>query len=82
VADVSDDRVESLAQKLLRNGDPAAPDIDSARRAARRMLEDSEDRVFDPAVHDHEDEGAIRRTSSETASTGDTGGTRRTSDGE
>jgi hypothetical protein len=79
---VADDKVERLAQKLLRDRDPAAPDIEAARRAARRMLEDSEERTFDPAAHDHESEDVIRRSSSETAATGDTGVTRRTSDGE
>jgi hypothetical protein len=72
VSDISDERVEKLAQKLLRAGDPAAPDIDAARRSARRMLEDSEERTFDPAAHDHEADGVIRRSSSETASTGET----------
>jgi hypothetical protein len=79
---VADDKVEKLAQKLLRDRDPAAPDIESARRAARRMLEDSEERTFDPAAHDHESEDVIRRSSSETAATGDTGVARWTSDGE
>jgi hypothetical protein len=79
---ISDDKVEKLAQKLFRNGDPAAPDIDAARRAARRMLEDSEERTFDPAAHDHESDDVIRRSSGETAATGDTGVTRWTSDGE
>jgi hypothetical protein len=76
---VAEERVERLAQKLLRAGDPAAPDLDAARRAARRMLEDSEERTFDPAAHDHEDDGVIRRSSSETAATGD-GQHRMTSD--
>lgn len=71
MTEVTEDRVERLAQKLLRAGDPAAPDIEAARRAARRMLEDSEERTFDPAAHDHEAEGVIRRSSSETAATGD-----------
>jgi hypothetical protein len=79
---VADDKVEKLAQKLLRDRDPAAPDIEAARKAARRMLEDSEERTFDPAAHDHESEDVIRRSSSETAATGDTGVTRWTSDGE
>lgn len=68
-----DERVEKLARKLMRMGDPAAPDIESARRSARRMLEDSEERTLDPAARDPEDDGVIRRTSSETAATGDTG---------
>jgi hypothetical protein len=71
VTEIADDRVERLAQKLLRAGDPAAPHIDAARRAARRMLEDSEERTFDPAAHDHEAGDIIRRSSSETAATGD-----------
>jgi hypothetical protein len=45
------------------------------------MLEDSEERTFDPAAHDHEADGVIRRSSSETAATGETGH-RWTSDGE
>jgi hypothetical protein len=68
---VGEDRVERLAQKLLRDGDPAAPDLEAARRAARRMLEDSEERTLDHAAHDHEAEDKIRRSSGETAATGD-----------
>jgi hypothetical protein len=68
---IGEDRIERLAQKLLRDGDPAAPDLDAARRAARRMLEDSEERTFDPSVHDHEAADKIRRSSGETAATGD-----------
>ena len=77
-------RVEALAKKLLRSGDEnglAAGDIEGARRAARRMLEDSEARTNDPATRDPEHDGVIRRTSSETASSGETGG-RRVSDGD
>jgi hypothetical protein len=81
VSDISDEQVEKLAQKLLRGGDPAAPDLEAARRSARRMLEDSEERTFDPAAHDHEAEGVIRRSSGETAATGETGH-RWTSEGE
>jgi hypothetical protein len=79
MTEANDDRVERLAQKLLRAGE--ADDIEAARRAARRQLEDSEERTFDPAAHDHEHEDVIRRTSSETASTGDSGH-RWVSDGE
>ena len=81
MSEVGEDRIERLAHKLLRDGDPAAPDIDAARRAARRMLEDSEERTFDPSVHDHEAGDKIRRSSSETAATGDTQ-SRWVSDGE
>ncbi|MGH2753534.1 MAG: hypothetical protein ACRDLB_03805 [Actinomycetota bacterium] len=79
-----DERVDALALKLLRspgeNGlDPG--DIDAARRAARRMLEDSEARTHDPATTDPEHDGVIRRTSSETSSSGETSH-RRAHDGE
>ncbi|MEA2499046.1 MAG: hypothetical protein QOH26_1451 [Actinomycetota bacterium] len=69
-----EDKVEKLALKLLRGGTEnglAAGDIASARRAARRILEDSEARTYDPATVDPEDEGVIRRTSNETASSGE-----------
>jgi hypothetical protein len=81
VSDITDEKVERLAAKLLRDGDPAAPDLDAARRAARRMLEDSEERTFDPAAHDHEADGVIRRSSGETATSGESS-QRWTSDGE
>ena len=69
-----DENVESLARKLLRNADEnglAPDDIESARRVARRMLEDSEARTNDPATTDPELDDVIRRTSSETSSSGD-----------
>jgi hypothetical protein len=80
-----EEKVERLAQKLMRGGDgndAVANDIEAARRAARRMLEESEARTFDPNVYDHEDDGVIRRSSTETAASGETGGTPRVSDGE
>ena len=80
--DTFETKVERLAQKLLRDGDPAASDEESARRAARRMLEDSEERTFDPATRDPEEEGVIRRSASETAASGDSGVTRWSHDGE
>jgi hypothetical protein len=80
----ADDRVGALARKLLRspaeNGlEPG--DLESALLIARRQLEDSEDRVHDPAAYDPEHDEAIRRTSRETSSTGDTM-VRRSSTGE
>ena len=66
-----EDRVEALAKKLLRS-ESHLDDLDSARRAARRMLEDSDARTFDPATTDPELDEVIRRTSSETSSSGDT----------
>lgn len=77
-----EDRIETLAAKLLRSPDSGVDTIEAARKAARRMLEDSEARTTDPAAHDHEHDGAIRRTSNETASVGDTGVTRREHDGD
>jgi hypothetical protein len=79
-----EDKVEKLARKLLRGGTEnglAADDIEGARRSARRLLEDSEARTFDPATVDPEDDGVIRRTSTETASSGESI-TPRTSHGE
>jgi hypothetical protein len=69
-----DDRVEMLAKKLLRGGEEnglAAGDIESARKAARRILEDSEARTFDPATTDPENDEVIRRSSGETAASGE-----------
>ena len=75
-------KVERLAAKLLRDGDPAAMSEEAALRAARRMLEDSEARTFDPATQDPEEDGVIRRSASETAASGDSGVTRWSHDGE
>lgn len=76
----NDDRIERLARKLVREG--TVDDLDSGRRAAARMLEDSEARTFDPAAHDPEHDGAIRRTSSETATRGEVPGGRWEFDGD
>ncbi|MFN2390171.1 MAG: hypothetical protein ABR575_11280 [Actinomycetota bacterium] len=80
-----EDKVERLARKLLYGGDgnqEGANDIETARRQARRMLEESEARTQQATGLHPEDDGVIRRSSSETASSGDTGGTRRVSEGE
>lgn len=81
-----EEKVERLAQKLLRESDDnhgAAQDgLDAARRTARRMLEDSEARTAEAYDLEPDDDHVIRRSSSETAATGDTGGTRWVSDGE
>ncbi len=67
----SEEHVEERAQELLHGGEegsaPVAEDEDSARRAAGRMLEDSEARTHDPATRDPEDDTVIRRNSEETA---------------
>lgn len=80
--EVSEERVEALAQKILREPERGVTDIEAARVAARRMLQESEARTYDPAAHDHESDDVIRRSSSETASIGDTGPIRRVTDGE
>lgn len=72
---VYEERVVMLARKLLRNAsenglDPS--DLDAACAMAQRMLEDSEERTHDPATIDPEGGDVIRRTSSETSSSGDT----------
>ena len=80
-----EEKVDRLAQKLLRGGDgndKAGFDLESARRSARRMLEDSEARTEQATELDPDDDDVIRRSSSETASTGETPGTRWVSDGE
>ncbi len=80
-----EEKVERLAQKLLRGADEngfAADDIESARRVARRMLEDSEARTAQAADLDPDDEDVIRRSSSESAASGETGPMRMVSDGE
>ena len=79
------EKVEKLAQKLLRGGDEngvAADDLESARKVARRMLEDSEARTAQATDLDPDDDDVIRRSSSETAASGDTGSMRVVSDGE
>lgn len=80
------DKIERLAQKLLRESDDnhaaSGGDLEAARRTARRMLEDSEARMAEGRDLEPDDDHVIRRSSSETATSGDTGGTRWVSDGE
>ena len=78
-----EEKVEKLAKKLLYGGDGNdIQDIDSARVAARRMIEESEARTQQGADLDPDDPEVIRRSSSETAAVGDTGPMRRVTDGE
>lgn len=65
--EVSEERVEELALKLHADKDPAAPDMAAARRAARRMLQESERRVADPQAGHPAEPGVIHRTSEEAA---------------
>ena len=66
-----DEQVKHRASALSRGGregpSEVAEDDDGARLAAQRILEDSEERTFDPATLDPEDDGVIRRRSGETA---------------
>jgi hypothetical protein len=64
----SDNRVEKLAAKLLRDGYPAAEDMESARRVAQRILDESDERMSDPAVDNLDDDGVERRSSRQTSS--------------
>jgi hypothetical protein len=80
-----EEKVERLAQKLLRGGDgndKAGWDLETAKKSARRMLEDSEARTAQATELDPDDDDVIRRSSSETAATGETHGTRWVSEGE
>ncbi len=69
-----EEKVEKLAAKLMRGGDgnaAGAQDIEAARGIARRMLEDSEARTAQASELDPDDDDVIRRSSSETAATGE-----------
>ncbi|MGH2731188.1 MAG: hypothetical protein ACRDJI_11360 [Actinomycetota bacterium] len=69
-----DERVEKLAHKLLHGGDgndSGATDIETARRTARRMIEDSEARTAQASELDPDDDDVIRRSSGETAAIGE-----------
>lgn len=80
-----DEKVERLAQKLLHGGtgnDGSATDIETARKTARRILEDSEARTEQAVDLDPEDDEVIRRSSTETAAVGESGVTRWAHDGE
>jgi hypothetical protein len=65
------EKVERRARELVDGGREATPPIaedpETGRRAADRLLEESEDRTFDPAARDPEDDSVIRRSSEETA---------------
>ena len=78
-----EEKIEGLAQKLMHGTDEnGATDIESARRAARRMLEDSEARTAQATELDPDDDDVIRRSSSESAASGDTGSMKVVSEGE
>ena len=79
----SEEKIERLAKKLLYGGDGNdISDIETARAAARRMIEESEARTRQGAELDPDDPDVIRRSSSETAASGESGQIRRVHDGE
>lgn len=49
----------------------AAEDLDTARIAARRILEESEERVHQRGAYDPESDDVIRRSTEETAAVGE-----------
>jgi hypothetical protein len=81
VSDRNDDRSDSMDEKVERHADElqhgtqdnsrAVEDEDTARIAARRILQESEERVHQRGAHDHESDDVIRRSTEETAATGD-----------
>jgi hypothetical protein len=69
-----DEKVERHADELrhgTQDNSLAADDEDTARTAARRILQESEERVHQRGAHDHESDDVIRRSTEETAATGD-----------
>jgi hypothetical protein len=84
VSDKDDDRSDPMEDKVERHADELrhgtqdnsravdeADDDDTARIAARRILQESEERVHQRGAHDHESDDVIRRSTEETAAIGD-----------
>ena len=70
----SDDHVEQRARELAEGGEGVEDlegDPDKAERAAEQILKESEERTFDPATVDPDDDSVIRRDADETAAKGD-----------
>jgi hypothetical protein len=67
----SREKVERRAKELVDGGRETTPPIaenpETGRRAADRLLAESEARTLDPAARDPEDDSVIRRSSEETA---------------
>ena len=75
--DVPEERVEDRARELSEGGSEGHDvegEPDAATRAARAILEESEERTVDPAARDPEDDSVVRRDSQETAASGDAPG--------
>ncbi|MDQ5815224.1 MAG: hypothetical protein M3516_02860 [Actinomycetota bacterium] len=69
-----DDRARELAEGGSEGHEALEDDSDAAARAARVILEESEERTADPAARDPEDDSVVRRDSPETAASGDAPG--------
>lgn len=73
-SDPMEDKVERHAEELNHGGhdnSPVAEDDDTGRRAAQRILEESEERVHQRGAYDPESDDVIRRSTEETAATGE-----------
>jgi hypothetical protein len=68
---VGSEHVERRAEELLEGGSEGhgrvVEDEEAARAAAASILEESEQRVADPAARDPQDPRVVRRSSDETA---------------
>jgi len=67
--DPSPEAIEERARKLEHGGEGNAGlrgERDAARRAARQLLRESEERIADPATTDRSEDDAIRRSSEDT----------------
>ncbi|MGI8707490.1 MAG: hypothetical protein ACR2LG_04725 [Actinomycetota bacterium] len=69
-----EDRARELAEGGSEGHETLEGDADAAARAARVILEESEERTADPAARDPEDDSVVRRDSPETATSGDAPG--------
>jgi hypothetical protein len=68
--EAAEEQVDSRAKSLEHGGEgheDIEGDPEAAEKAAEAMLEESEERTFDRAPRDPEDESVPRRTSDETA---------------
>ena len=72
--DDMEEKVDRHARELHHGGhdnSEAAEDLDTGRIAARRILEESEERVHQEGAYDPESDDVIRRSTEETAAIGE-----------
>lgn len=72
--DSMDEKVERHADELQHGSQDNSLAVDepgTAHIAARRILQESEERVHQRGAHDHESDDVIRRSTEETAATGE-----------